>query len=42
MADTPAAEAGRPARATDDGVFDGPARELFAARRGDELSLIHI
>ena len=38
MADTPATEAGRPARATDDdGVFDAPARELFAARRGDEV-----
>ena len=38
MADTPAAEAGRPARATDaHGVFDAPARELFAARRGDEV-----
>ena len=33
MADTPATEAGRPARATDDGVFGAPAREL---------SLIHI
>ena len=38
MADTPATAAGRPARATDDdGVFDAPARELFAARRGDEV-----
>ncbi|PZQ76673.1 MAG: phosphate--nucleotide phosphotransferase, partial [Micrococcus luteus] len=37
MADTPATEAGRPARATDDGVFGAPARELFAARRGDEV-----
>ena len=34
MADTPDTEAGRPARPTDDGVFDAPARELFAARRG--------
>ncbi|MBD4582859.1 polyphosphate kinase 2 family protein, partial [Xanthomonas citri pv. citri] len=32
MADTPAAEAGRPARPTDDSVFGAPARELFAAR----------
>ena len=37
MADTPDTEAGRPARVTDDGVFDAPARELFAARRGDEV-----
>ena len=37
MADTPAAEAGGPARPTDDGVFGAPARELFAARRGDEV-----